>query len=116
MAQRQRADLLRQADFVAASMRTERTAAAAEQIDARRTVAGRTGALLPVHLLAGAVHVGAILHLMGAAPTLGELPHHAAMNEISARLEPEYGVGQRDRAGFLAVEGGDFEFHYAPSP
>jgi hypothetical protein len=71
----------------------------------------RAGALLPVHLLAGAVDLGAVLHLVGAALAFGELPHHAALNDVGARLEPENGIGHRNRAGFLAVEGGDFELH-----
>src|SRR5208282_4508491 len=49
--ERQRPDLLRQADGMAARLRAERAAAAAEQIDAGGAVAGGAGALLPVHLL-----------------------------------------------------------------
>src|ERR1700733_4152610 len=111
MPQRQRADLLRQADGVAAVVRTERAAAAAEQIDARRAVTGGAGALLAVHFLAGAVDIRPVLDRMGAAAALGELPHHTAMNEIGARLEAENGVGHSDRTGLLAVKRGDLELH-----
>ena len=45
--------------------RTERTAAAAEQIDAGGAVTGAAGALLPVHLLAGAADLGAVLDRRG---------------------------------------------------
>src|SRR5580704_2634362 len=115
MLERQRADLLRQADLVAAGLRTERAAAAAEQVDAGGAVARRTGALLPVHLLAGAVDVGAVFHLVGAGPTFGQLPHYATMNEIVARLEPKNSVRYRDRAGVLAVERRDLQFHVTRS-
>ena len=115
MLERQRADLFRQADLVAAGLRAERAAAAAEQVDPRRAVTRRAGALLPVHLLAGAVDVGAVLHLVRAGLALGQLPHHAAMNEVGARLEPEDGVGHRDRTGFLAVERRDLQFHVTRS-
>ena len=109
--ERERAHLLRQADFMAARMRTERAATAAEQIDARRAVAGRAGALLAIHLLAGAMDVGAVLDRVRAGLALGELPNDAAMNDVGARLEPENGVGHGDRAGLLAVEGSDFQLH-----
>ena len=109
--QRERPDLLRQADLVAARMRAERAAAAAEQVDARRAVTGGAGALLPVHLLAGAVDVGPVLHFMRAGAALGQLPDDAAVDQIGARFEAENGVGQCDRAAFLAVEGGDLQLH-----
>src|SRR6185436_3542055 len=116
VAQRERAHLLRHAYLVAARGRTERTAAAAEQVHARRAVTGLTGALLLVHLLARAPDFRTVLHVMGAALALGELPDHVALNEIVARLEAEDLVRQRDFAAVLAFEGGDFEFHHAPSP
>ena len=99
---------------MAARMRAERTAAASEQIDARGAVAGAAGALLAVHFLAGAMDVGAVLDRVRAGLPLGQLPNDAAMNDVGARLEPENGIGHRDRAGLLAVEGGDFQFHITP--
>src|SRR5262249_27037059 len=110
----ERADLLRQIDRVAAHHRTERTAATAKQVDARRAVAGTASTLLAVHLLAGAPDVGAVLHGMGAGAALGQLPHDAALDQIGTRLKAEDGVVQRDRSGRLAVERGDLELHHAP--
>src|SRR5579859_3907109 len=114
MAQRQRPHLLRQIDRVAAHDRAERAAAAAKQIGPRRAVAGPAGALLPVYLLAGARDIGAVLHRMGAGLTLGELPVDAAVNQIGARLKPKDIVRERDRAGFVTVERGDFQLHLTP--
>ena len=114
MLERQRAHLLRQADFMAAWMRAEGTATASEQIDARRAMAGRTGALLAIHLLAGAMDVGTVFDGVRAGLPLGQLPNDAAMNNVSARLEPENGVGHGNRAGLLAVEGSDFQLHITP--
>src|SRR5262249_3913291 len=78
--------------------RAERAAAAAEQVDAGGAVAGAAGALLPVHLLAGAIDLGAVLHLVGAALALGELPGDAALDEIGTGAQAEDGVGELDRA------------------
>src|SRR5436305_5610400 len=114
MAQRERAHFLRQVDRMIARMRTKRPAAAAEQVRARRAVTGAAGALLRVHLLAGAPDVRAVLDRMRAGAALGQLPYDAALDEIGARLEPKDIVVERDRAGFLAVEGGDFHVHHAP--
>ena len=97
--ERERAHLLRQAVLVAAHQRTERTAAAAEQVGAGRAVTGAAGALLRVHLLAGAVDLGAVLDLVGAGAALGELPAHAALQQVGARLETENRVRKLDRAG-----------------
>src|SRR5580693_5077326 len=69
------------------------------------------GALLPVHFLTGAHDICAILDLMRAALTLGQLPHDTAVNNVGARLETENGIGQRDGARFFAVERDDLEFH-----
>src|SRR6516225_9778859 len=99
----ERAHLLRQIDRMAARGRTERAAAAAEQVDPGRAVAGRAGALLAIHLLAGALDLGAVLDVMGAGLALGELPAHAAMQNVRARLEPEDGIRQLDGAAFFAV-------------
>src|SRR5262245_54235960 len=109
--ERQRTHFLRQADGVTARVRAKRSTAAAEQIDARGAVARRTGALLPIHLLAGARDLRPVLDLVGAALAFCQLPDDAAMNDVGARLEPENSVGQRDRAGLLAVERGDLNFH-----
>ena len=77
---------------------------------------GAAGALLRVHLLAGAPDLGAVLGLVGAALALGELPVDAALDDVGARLEAEDRIRQRDRAGFLAVEGGDLQFHVTRPP
>jgi hypothetical protein len=111
MLKRQRSHFLRQADGVTASMRAKRTAAATKQIDARRTVTRGASALLPVHFLTGAHDICAVLDLMRAALTLGQLPHDTAVNNVGARLETENGIGQRDGARFFAVERDDLEFH-----
>src|ERR1700679_193814 len=92
-------------------MRAKRTAAATKQIDARRAVTRGAGTLLAVHFLAGAVDVGPVLYFMGPAAALRQLPHHTAVDEVGARLRTENGMGQGDRAGLLAVERGDFQFH-----
>src|SRR5471032_331208 len=104
MAQRQRANLLRQRECVAAHHRTERAAAAAELRHAGRAVTRTAGALLLVHLLAGAPDIGAPLRLVGAGLALGELPVDAALDDVLARLETENGVRQLHRAGVLALK------------
>src|SRR2546421_9800387 len=97
-----------------ARMRTERTAAAAEQVHARRAVTGAARSLLPVHLLAGAPDIRTVLHRVRAGAAFGKLPDDAALNEIGARLESKNVLVQRDRACRLAVEGSDFHVHHAP--
>src|SRR5262249_34996532 len=109
------ADLLRQADLVAAHHRAEGAATAAELRHARRAVAGAAGALLCVHLLAGGGGVSAGLDRLGGGAAPVELPHHAAVKDVGARLETEDRVRERDRAGIVAVERGDLEIHHAPS-
>src|SRR5262249_54811922 len=112
--ERERAHLLRQPNRVTAGVRAEGSAAAAEQIDACGAVTRGAGALLPVHFLAGARDIRPVLDLMRATLAFRELPDDAAMNDIGARLEPENGVRQRDRASLLAVERGDLNFHIPP--
>src|SRR6516162_8880811 len=97
MLERERAHLLGKINRVAARRGPERAAAAAEQIDPRGAVAGGAGALLPVHFLAGAVDLAAVLDVVGAALTLGELPAHAAMQDVRPRLEAEDRVRQFDQ-------------------
>src|ERR1700756_5126541 len=116
MLERKRADLLRQVGGVRAHHRAEGTAAATELRHAGRTVAGAAGALLLVHLLAGAPDLGAALGLVGAGLALVELPLHAALDDVLARLEAKNPVGQLDRPGRLALEGGDFQFHLTRPP
>src|SRR5262249_30655009 len=82
----------------------------------RAAVAGGAGALLPVHLLAGAVDLAAVLDVVGAALTLGELPAHAAMQDVRPRLEAEDRVRQFDRTRRLAVERHDLELHVRRPP
>src|SRR4029077_9778914 len=48
---------------------------------------------------------------MSAALAFGQLPDDAAVNDVGARLEPEDGVRQGDRACLLAVERGDLKLH-----
>src|SRR4029077_484459 len=111
MFERQRAHFFGKPDGVTARVRAERAAAATEQIDARGAVTRGAGALLPVHFLAGACDIRPVLDLMRAALAFRQLPDDAAMNDVGARLEPENRVGQRDRAGLLAIECGDLDFH-----
>src|SRR5690242_20411753 len=116
MLERHRTDLLRQAGFVRTHHRAERTSAAAELRHACRAVTGAAGALLLVHLLAGAPDVGAALRLVRAGLALVELPLHAALNDVGARLETEDGVGQLHGAGVLAFKRCDFQFHLTRPP
>src|SRR6201987_1866747 len=111
MLERKRANLLRQVGGVRTHHRTEGTATAAELRHAGRAVTGTAGALLLVHLLAGAPDLGAALGLVGAGLALVELPLHAASDDVGARLEAEDRIRQRDRARVLALESRDFQFH-----
>src|SRR5262249_27244006 len=96
--------------------RAESAAAAAEQVDPLRSVPRAAGTLLTVHFLAGAIDLGAVLDRVSAGAALGELPDDAALDEVAARLETEDCVRHGDRAGRLAVEGGDFQFHVTHPP
>src|SRR5579862_4266706 len=116
MAKRERADLLRQVGCMRAHDRTERTATTAELRHAGRAVTGAAGALLLIHLLASAPDFGAALGLVRASLALVELPLHAALNNVLARLKTEDAFGELDRTGRFALECCDFQFHYAPSP
>src|SRR5437588_1144870 len=116
MAQRERAHLLRQVDRMIARMRTERAAAAAEQVRAHRAMTGAAGALLRDALLAGPVDIRAVLHRMRAGTAPGKLPDDAALDQVVARLEAKNVLVERDRSGVRAVEGRDLEVHHAPSP
>src|SRR5262249_53130386 len=114
--ERERAHLLGKIDRVAARRGPERATAAAEEIDPRGAVACGAGALLPVHLLAGAVDLASILDVVGAALRLGELPAHAAVQDVRPRLEAEDRGGQFDRPRRFAVERHDLEFHVRRPP
>src|SRR5262249_48737962 len=81
---------------------------------ALRAVAGAAGALLRIHLLAGAPDVGAGLHRVRAGAPLGELPLDAALEGVDARLEAEDRGRQGDRGRLRAVEGCDFQLHLTP--
>src|SRR5580692_8254023 len=116
MAKRQRANLLRQGKGVRTHHRAERTAAAAELRHPSRAVTRAAGALLLVHLLSGAPDIGAALDLVGPGLTLVELPLHAALDDVLARLEAENLVGKLHRACRLAFKGCDFQFHLTRPP
>src|SRR6185437_11379727 len=64
--EREAADLLLQAEFVAAHHRAEDDGAAAELRRAQAALAGAAGALLPPRLLGGALDVADALGLVGA--------------------------------------------------
>src|SRR3979409_719462 len=104
MAKRQRANLLRQSKGVRTHHRAECTAAAAELRPPGRAVTRTAGALLLVHLLAGAPDIGAALGLVGAGLTFGELPLNAALDDVLARLKTENGVRKPNPTGRLALE------------
>src|SRR5262249_51543555 len=72
------------------------------------------GTLLPVHFFAGTVDLAAIFNVMRAALAFGELPAHAAMQDVCSRLEAKDRVRQFDRTCRLAVERDDLEFHVRP--
>src|SRR5579883_3380650 len=74
----------------------------------------RSGALLPIHLLAGAGDLGPLLDRVGPGAPLGELPQHAALHDVGTRLETENGVRQLDRSGRGAIQHGDCHFHVTP--
>src|ERR1700758_4709579 len=116
MLERKRANLLRQVGGVRTHHRTEGTATAAELRHAGRAVTGTAGALLLVHLLAGAPDLGAALGLVGAGLALVELPLHAARDDVGARLETENLVRGVYGAGGFTFEGRDFQFHLTPPP
>src|SRR6201987_4474076 len=105
MLERKRANLLRQVGGVRTHHRTERTAAATELRHAGRAVTGTAGALLLVHLLAGTPDIGATLRLVGAGLALVQLPLHATLDDVGARLETEDRVRELDRTGVLAFKG-----------
>src|SRR3954469_4813108 len=98
MAERERPHLLRQVVRMAAHHRPEGASAAAELRRARRAVAGVAGALLLVELLGRAIDVRTALRGMRAGLALGELPAHAARQQVGPRLEAEHGIAQIDRA------------------
>src|SRR6201987_5887441 len=116
MLERKRANLLRQVGGVRTHHRTEGTATAAELRHAGRAVTGTAGALLLVHLLAGAPDLGAALGLVSAGLALVELPLHAAGDDVGARLETEDLVRQLNRACGLAFEGRYLKFHVTRPP
>src|SRR5580704_17534167 len=70
MTTRQRANFLGQSKRMRARPRAERTAAATELRHPVRSVTCTAGALLLVHLLAGAPDIGAALRLVRAGLTL----------------------------------------------
>src|ERR1700750_572922 len=101
---------------MAAHDRAEGASAAAELRHARRAVTSTAGALLRVHLLARTPDLAAILGLVRAALTLGELPVDAALNDVDARLEAENRIRQAGRTSLSAFERGDLQFHITHPP
>src|ERR1700675_1394085 len=79
-------------------------------------MARRAGPLLPIHLLAGSIDLAAVLDVMGAALTLGELPAYTAVQDVGPRLKAEDGIRQIDRTRRRAVEGHDLELHFRRAP
>src|SRR5260370_19777406 len=96
--------------------RTEGTAAAAELRHPCRAVTRTAGALLLVHLLAGAPDFGAALGLVGPGLALVELPLHTAGDDVLARLETKDLVRKLARASFLAFKRFDCQFHLTRPP
>src|SRR5262249_53831921 len=94
----------------------ERAPAAAEQVDPGGAMAGGAGTLLAIHLLPGALDLGAVLDVVRAALPLGELPGDAAVQDVGARLEAEDRLRQLDRARRLAVKRHDLQFHVTLPP
>src|SRR5438477_10710003 len=113
---RQGTNLLWQIDRVRTHDRAERAATTAELRHTGRAVTRAAGALLLVHLLAGAPDVRAALGLVGPGLALGELPLHAALDDILARLETENLVRKLNRTGRLALKRCDFQFHLTRPP
>src|SRR3954453_20242336 len=109
MAKRQGANLLWQVNRVRTHDRAERAAPPAELRHTGRAVTRAAGALLLVHLLAGAPDVRAALGLVGPGLALGKLTLHAALNDILARLETEDRVRKLNRTGRLALKRCDFQ-------
>src|SRR4029450_175583 len=103
MLERKRPHLLRQVGRVRANHRTERTATAAELRHAGRAVTGAAGALLLVHLLAGAPDIGAALRLVRSGLALVELPLHATLDDVGARLQDENPGPERDGLHFSSI-------------
>src|SRR6202171_3040105 len=116
MTKRQRANLLRQSERVRAHHGAESTAAAAELRHPGRAVTRTAGALLLVHLLAGAPDIRPALGLVGPGLTFGELPIDAALDDVLARLQAENLVRKLNRAGRLAFKRCDFQFHLTRPP
>src|SRR5271165_5977578 len=116
MSERQRPHFLRQVMLMAAQDRAHGATAAAELRHARRPVTGAAGALLLVHLLAGAMDLAAAERLVIAGPALGELPAHHARDQIGARLETEDRVAELERARGRPVHRRHVEFHDRHSP
>src|SRR5262249_22073372 len=87
-----------------------------KQIGAGRAMTRRSGPLLPIHLLTGAIDLAAVLHVMGAALTARELPAYAAVEDVGARGETENAVRQIDRARRRAVQCRNVQLHLSRLP
>src|SRR3546814_5347334 len=84
--------------------RTMDDAAAPELDDTPRAVPRAAGALLTVHLAAGAVDLTALLHLVGAGAPLGELPVDDARQNVGAHRQTEHLVGEVDLTDLRVLE------------
>src|SRR5262245_3754103 len=71
----------------------------------------RASALLPVQLLAGSIDLRAVLDVMSAALTFGQLPADTALQDIGTRLETEDRVRQVDRTRSCTIERADLDLH-----
>src|SRR6185369_13534353 len=101
----QRADLLVQRGIEVTNARSVSLAAADENRCAAIAVTGGTAALLATELLAGARNLGPLAGGAGCAATLFELPGDDTVQNVGARLDTEYGIGEFHVARLLSVEG-----------
>ena len=78
-------------------------------------MASAAGALLLVHLLTRTSDFVAGLDLVRAGAALGELPDHAALQDIRTDFfDAEDGVRKFDLTGLGRVEGDHVELHASP--
>src|SRR4029077_18149482 len=103
-------------DREAPRLRPKRPTTASKQIGAEAGVTGLSRALLPGGFVARASDFSAIPDRDRAAPALGELISHHALQNVGTRLEPEHCVGELDRSGLLCVKRGPSPPHSPSLP